>query len=74
MSWMWTLMFGHQEDRTPTHGYAATRMPSSQKHARHPRDLAGRFAQQTVKFELVVNLKPRNRSASQYRKHCRCRG
>jgi len=25
MSWMWTLMFGHQEDRTPTHGYAATR-------------------------------------------------
>jgi hypothetical protein len=23
--WMWTLMFGHHEDRTPTHGYAATR-------------------------------------------------
>jgi hypothetical protein len=22
--WMWTLAFGH-EDRTPTHGYAATR-------------------------------------------------
>jgi hypothetical protein len=22
--WMWTL-FGHHEDRTPTHGYAATR-------------------------------------------------
>jgi hypothetical protein len=22
--WMWTLAFGHQ-DRTPTHGYAATR-------------------------------------------------
>jgi hypothetical protein len=22
---MWTLAFGHQEDRTPTHGYAATR-------------------------------------------------
>jgi hypothetical protein len=19
--WMWTLAFGHQEDRTPTHGY-----------------------------------------------------
>src|SRR6516165_3657025 len=30
--------------------------------------------QQTVKLELVVNLKPRKRSASQYRKHCRCRG
>jgi hypothetical protein len=23
--WMWTLAFGHREDRTPTHGYAATR-------------------------------------------------
>ena len=24
-SWMWTLAFGHHEDHTPTHGYAATR-------------------------------------------------
>jgi len=23
--WMWMLAFGHHEDRTPTHGYAATR-------------------------------------------------
>jgi hypothetical protein len=23
--WMWTLAFRHHEDRTPTHGYAATR-------------------------------------------------
>jgi len=23
--WMWTLGFGHHEDRTPAHGYAATR-------------------------------------------------
>jgi hypothetical protein len=22
---MWTLAFGHHEDRTPTHGYAAMR-------------------------------------------------
>ena len=22
---LWTLAFGHHEDRTPTHGYAATR-------------------------------------------------
>jgi len=22
---MWTLAFGHHEDRPPTHGYAATR-------------------------------------------------
>jgi hypothetical protein len=25
MSWMWTLAFGHHEDRTPTHGHEATR-------------------------------------------------
>ena len=25
MSWMWTLAYGYHEDRTPTHGYAATR-------------------------------------------------
>jgi hypothetical protein len=23
--WMWTLAFGHHDDRTSTHGYAATR-------------------------------------------------
>jgi hypothetical protein len=23
MPWMWTLAFGHHEDRSPTHGYAA---------------------------------------------------
>jgi len=23
--WMWTLAFGQHQDRTPTHGYAATR-------------------------------------------------
>ena len=23
--WMWTLAFGQHENRTPTHGYAATR-------------------------------------------------
>jgi hypothetical protein len=26
--WMWTLIFGQREDRTPTHGYAATREAS----------------------------------------------
>jgi hypothetical protein len=24
-AWTWTLAFGHHEDRTPTHGYAASR-------------------------------------------------
>jgi hypothetical protein len=23
--WLWTVTFGHHEDRTPTHGYAVTR-------------------------------------------------
>jgi hypothetical protein len=23
--WLWTLAFGHHEDRTPTHGYKTTR-------------------------------------------------
>jgi hypothetical protein len=23
--WIWTLAFGHHEDRTPTHGYAESR-------------------------------------------------
>jgi hypothetical protein len=23
--WLWTLAFGHHEDRTPTHGYAEAR-------------------------------------------------
>jgi hypothetical protein len=23
--WMWTVLFGYHEDRTPTHGYAASR-------------------------------------------------
>ena len=23
--WLWTLAFGQHDDRTPTHGYAATR-------------------------------------------------
>jgi hypothetical protein len=23
--WMWSLAFGHHEDRSPTHGYAVTR-------------------------------------------------
>jgi hypothetical protein len=25
LSWMWTLAFGHHEDRTPTHGHDPTR-------------------------------------------------
>jgi len=28
--WFWTFAFGHHEDRTPTHGYEATRESQSQ--------------------------------------------
>jgi hypothetical protein len=33
-SWMWTLAFWHYEDRTPTHGYAATREAAMRAFAR----------------------------------------
>jgi hypothetical protein len=32
--WMWTLAFWHEEDRTPTHGYEATRDAAMQAFAR----------------------------------------
>jgi hypothetical protein len=32
--WMWTLTYGHHEDRTPTHGYEATRQAAMQAFAR----------------------------------------
>jgi hypothetical protein len=38
--WMWTLAFGHHEDRTPTHGYAPTRdakAPASRGYQYSPR-------------------------------------
>jgi hypothetical protein len=41
-SWLWTLDFGHHEDRTSTHGYEPTREV--------------RFRAQTVKHLLVLSL------------------
>jgi hypothetical protein len=32
--WMWTLAFGHHEDRTPTHGYEVTREAAMPHNAR----------------------------------------
>ncbi len=32
--WMWTLAYGDHEDRTPTHGYEATREATMQAFAR----------------------------------------
>ena len=35
MPWLWTLAFGHHEDRTPTHGYAET-MNRRWRHSQSP--------------------------------------
>jgi hypothetical protein len=32
--WMWTLAYGQHEDRTPTHGYQATRDAAMQAFAK----------------------------------------
>jgi hypothetical protein len=32
--WMWALTYGHYEDRSPTHGYEATREAAMQAFAR----------------------------------------
>jgi hypothetical protein len=29
LPWMWTLIFGYHEDRTPTHGYEAAQIPEA---------------------------------------------
>jgi hypothetical protein len=36
--WMWTLAFGYYEDRTPTHGYEATREAAMAAFAKSWRD------------------------------------
>jgi hypothetical protein len=41
--WMWTLAFGHHEDRTPTHSYEPTREAAMAAFAKSwRRDLSGR--------------------------------
>jgi hypothetical protein len=45
--WMWTLAYGDHEDRTPTHGYEATREAAMQAFAK-----SCRVAQQNPCFFL----------------------
>jgi len=63
MSWMWTLAFGHHEDRTPTHGYA----DDARGRDGGVREEAGggssskigrevRFREQTGKHSLILSL------------------
>jgi hypothetical protein len=71
--WTWTLAYGDHEDRTPTHGYEATRQAAVQAFARSWHAVAGALtlaldrrplvaAQQTVRGRrnrASVNLKTR---------------
>jgi hypothetical protein len=40
--WMWTLAFGHHEDRSPMHGYAESREAAMAAFAKSCRRSAGR--------------------------------
>src|SRR5262249_2298254 len=42
--WMWTLAFGHHEDRTPTHGYAESREAAMTAFAKSWRTKCGRWS------------------------------
>jgi len=54
MSWMWTLAFGHHEDRTPTHGYADN---ARGRDGGVREELAKvRFRGQTGKHVLILSL------------------
>ena len=63
--WMWTLAFGHHEDRTPTHGYEATREAAMRSptvaegvkscpFSKAPKKGANRQAQQTAASLLSI--------------------
>jgi hypothetical protein len=55
MSWMWTLAFGYHEDRTPTHGYEATREAAWQ-HSRRAGDGSEAFLTLRVKQAKIDGL------------------
>src|SRR5262245_20102658 len=46
--WMWTLANGYREDRTPTHGYEATREAAMAVFAKNKATLASAATQQTT--------------------------
>ena len=48
--WMWTLAFGHHEDCTPTHGYAATREAAMAAFAKSYTLRRNRECQRHVRF------------------------
>jgi hypothetical protein len=63
--WMWTRAFGHHEDRTPTHGYEATREAAMRSptvaegvkscpFSKVPKKGANRQAQQTAASLLSI--------------------
>jgi len=59
--WMWTLLFGYHEDRTPPHGYEATReaaIAASAKSRRRQTESAYRGKAEVV-WGCVGDLAPR---------------
>jgi hypothetical protein len=57
--WMWTLAFGHHEDRTPTHGYEPTRKAGMATFAKSRRRECGPLTRTEVatftRSQLVVS-------------------
>jgi hypothetical protein len=52
--WMWTLAFGHHEDRPPTHGYDATR----EETMLHSRKAGGRSRHADASRQTVLISSP----------------
>jgi hypothetical protein len=50
--WMWTLAFGHHEDRTPTHGYEPTREAAMAAFAKSWRGL-----RQAANSEMILIMR-----------------
>jgi hypothetical protein len=60
MSWMWTLALGHHEDRSPTHGYAATREAAMAAFAKSWR----RGVTTALAAALLPNCRPKSCNAA----------
>jgi hypothetical protein len=59
--WMWTLTFGHHEDRMPTHGFAATGAAARRTFTMASSDDYVRFDQYEnaqLSLELVAHFAP----------------
>src|SRR5262245_25448904 len=53
--WMWTLAFGHHEDRSPTHGYEATREAAFRVGGAKREAQGGQSCEQSVLFQSLLS-------------------